>query len=235
MKEKKLNDVQKLHNVFFYTTKFFEYVKHEKTIKDSWLFFVKVSIIYLVLNTILTYSQSVDVFNKMQIPVGVGMVASFILSLILVFVSPFIFAGITHLGVLIFKGENGFLNTFKPVTYGATVGFVYGVISLIIVSIIRLLIPYNADLVMSKMAMSGSVQWGLLLYPIITGAISLIIGLIGIVHSLYAETTGLAKFQDMTKGKAFLSIIIIPLIIFGVFLLIFLFILMIVLLASIGH
>ena len=106
---------------------------------------------------------------------------------IFAFTIPFVGSGVNHLGVLIFGGKNGFFNTFKPLTYAMVIGGVYGVINATILTILSILNIKNL---------------------VLNLVITMIILLIGFIHTLYAEVIGISQYQDMSKGKALLAILV---------------------------
>ena len=155
-------------------------------------FYVKTYVWITILSTIIT-----ALILRSNNPTSTGgMILNLLSGLIFSFVTPFIFAGIIHLGVLIFGGKQGYFNTYKPSTYGAVLGMPYGIITSIL----------SAALILRV----GSSQ--------ITDAYTspeyiglMIVFIIQIIHVFYFEIAALAKYQKMTKMKAFLALIIIPL------------------------
>ena len=126
---------------------------------------------------------------------------------------PFIFSGITHLGVLIFGGKNGFFKTFKPATYAIIIGSIYGILISVVSYFLHLINPI-VSITVDQLPSSRDM-------PLINSYVLSLIGLISLIHILYTEVGGVSKFQGMTKGKALLSVILIPLILalFSIFLL----------------
>lgn len=124
---------------------------------------------------------------------------SFVLLLVsisLSFVAPFIASGITHLGVLIFGGKQPFFNTFKTIAYSMLLIAVYNFVSLIIIEILNIILNPAFETITDMLPQL-----------IVSG----IIGLVGLVHTIYTQMIGLGIYQQLSKLKAFFSIIVIPL------------------------
>lgn len=139
-----------------------------------------------------------------------GFVLSFITSVIFTFLIVFLVTAIAHLGVMILRGKKGFFETFKPVTYALTIVGVYMFISLII----ALIIPFNA-LSQESLEYAQQIQDPELVNQILVdffmqpGAIvSLILGILSLIHFLVFSIAGISKHQNISKVKSTFAIIL---------------------------
>ncbi len=133
-------------------------------------------------------------------------VLTLIFSMMFMFVMPFVVAGMVHLGVLIFKGKQGYYNSFKPIAYGMMIGMVYGLFTGIIFLVWNVIAPMPAQFPLNSPLSFFSFN---VVMRLIFG---FIVGIISLVHTLYAETVGIALYQKMTNLRAFFSVILIPVI-----------------------
>ena len=188
----------KLKLLFLKPTEFFKNVKKEKDYWTPLKFYIIISIIADVIGVLFAIPNLL----KSQMLLYLTLI-SLVSGLILVFIIPFVAAGIIHLGVLIFKGKEGYYNTFKPVAYAMTIGSVYSLLSSIVSAIASWFNPVTD---FSDLQSINQVQN--------TAAIALIaiIGLISLIHVLYAHVLGISNYQNLTTMRAFLSVILIPLI-----------------------
>ncbi|MGC9309347.1 MAG: YIP1 family protein [Candidatus Nanoarchaeia archaeon] len=201
--------LQKYKDLFLHPKQFFKAVEKEKKYTPGLFFYVKIAAIVIIVNLIFTFINS---FRNGQLESSlVGIILSnAIFSLGIAFAAPFISAAIVHLGVLVFGGRKGYFNTFKPSAYSISLQEGYSLLLLIIGEIFALFI-FNADL-MNQLAAMQTLQdfpISMLVFLII----SAIIYIVALINVLYVETIGIAKFQKMSKGKAFLSIIFVPVIV----------------------
>lgn len=193
----------KLKNLFFSTGTFFEKVKKEKAYFP------------ILLNFVIVYSASVVaelIFSLpliSKIPTARSLllisILGTIVSIALSFVLPFLAAGITHLGVLIMGGKEGYFNTFKPVTYAMIISAIYNIISYIISFFLNMAYPISP----SALQQAGFALRDIPVQHIFMG---IVIGIASLVHVIYAEVVGISKFQKMSKPMAFFAAIIIPLV-----------------------
>lgn len=116
----------------------------------------------------------------------------------LAFTFPFFSSALTHLGVLLVKGKNGFVSTFNATTNAMINALVY----LAILTIISAfgLFSYGYDFFES------------LSYLII----SLLISTVAFVHVFVTEVIGIKKLQNLPTSKAIIAVLV-PLVIFVVF------------------
>jgi hypothetical protein len=131
--------------------------------------------------------------------------SSLIAGLIAAFIVPFFWSGVTHLGVLIFGGRQGFFNTFKVATYSWILILIYGLVIPLIASVLLLIKPLGTIEVITQ------------LYTSVFGVAMLVVSLAGFVHVIIAETIGLSLLHKISRIRAFLSAILIPLILMVVF------------------
>ncbi len=140
------------------------------------------------------YYQNQDSFTRI-----VGIV-SVVVGMGFVFAYPFIATGITQLGILLVKGQQGFYNTFKPMTYSMTIGAVYGLFQTITLTLLYATVgvPYF-----------GSTQDIVQLIPfyVIVGVTSIA----ATAHILAVSIIGVAHFQKISRARAAVAGILIPL------------------------
>ncbi|MAG47975.1 hypothetical protein CL617_05190 [archaeon] len=197
--------LEKLKFLFTNPVGFFGSIKKEATYWPILLFFV----IFTAIAQIISVVFGLPIFfndSILLIASLLGVVTSTLSALVV----PFVAAAFIHLGVLIVKGSEGYFNTFKVVTYAITISLVYSVVSSIITNFIGWFKP---ELILSladpnQVASLSSIFSS----PIVI--ISSIISLISIVHVVYSMSIGLSVYQKLSRGKAFLALIIFPLAIF---------------------
>jgi hypothetical protein len=196
--------LEKFKFLFLNPVDFFTSVRKENDYMSILKFYVgfsvAVSIIIALLNIPLMFKDSVYIMGSI-----LGIVTAIVFS----FVSPFIASGIIHLGVIIFKGKNGFFNTFKPVTYAMTIGVAYTLISSVITGVYSWFKPIT-DIDVSNVALAAQDS------AFIT-VISIVIGLASLVHVLIAHVKGISFYQGMTTMKAFLATVLVPFVLFILF------------------
>jgi len=180
----------KLQQLFFHPKKFVESISQEKNYQEIMFFYVKTYLWITILTTIIT-----ALILRSNNPTSTGgMVLNIIVGLIFAFLTPFILATIIHLGVLIFGGRQGYFNTYKPSTYGAALGMPYGIITSILGA--SLMLRIGTSQITS--AFTSPEYIGLM-----------IVFTIQMIHVFYFEITALAKYQKLSRMKAFLSIILV--------------------------
>ena len=199
-----MNDLPaKLRNLFFNTNNFFDTVKKEKAYFPILLNFV---IVYSV-SAIVELLASLPLIGKVPTARSLLLISflGVIFSIALSFVLPFIAAGLTHLGVLIVGGAQGFFNTFKPITYAMIISAIYNIISSVISFFLNTAYPISPSVLEQATFAFRDI-------PVQHTVAAIIIGLISLVHVIYAEITGISKFQKMSKMRAFVASVIIPLV-----------------------
>lgn len=193
----------RLKKLFFHPKKFFDSVEKDKDYSKIIFFYVKIVVFSAVLSLIFSLINSgisaVTIFNTVTI---------LITNIGLAFLIPFVAAGITHLGVLIFRGRQKYFNTYKPVAYTLAIASVYSILSSVINFIVTLASPVDIT------ALSANPELMLQNQTVIISLIVfLVIFLISFIHVLIAQVIGISKFQKISKLRAFFAVILIPLII----------------------
>ena len=246
---------RKVRNIFFHPKQFLlgRDIEREEGYWKVLYPYVITSLIYLACYFIFLLISGLIVFGNNQF-VGIEnlSLSLFVFQMIFVvfygiifsFATPFVSSAIIHLGVLIFRGKEGFFNTFKPITYSGIIPLIYSIIlAIVLAPIFIILLPGIIDGFASVLAQypTGAIPEGaisqdlasqlavLIVVSVIAG---FIIGLLSFIHMLYAAVVGISHYQKLSKVKAFFSIIIVP-ILLGVVLLIF-FLLMFILLIAVS-
>ncbi len=210
-KEESLHRVygMKLKNLFFHPFFFFNSVEKEDDQASILFSYFTLSVIIIMISSILSINYvmaaSKEVPEAYPFGPGIYLIVTFFFGILFSFIVPFILGGITHLGVLIVGGSKGFFNTFKPVTYTAMIGLVYGLLSSIVSFIFNLISPFDPSLLSNPLEMFSRSDIA------IRVSLSMMIFFVSLSHQLVTGTIGLSKFQKMSQTRAFLSMIIIPL------------------------
>ena len=195
--------ISKLVDLFLHPGKFIKSVSKEK---DYWaltkffaVFYLFVLIIEVILNLLIGLRMGVtlNILNSLG-ALAIGVVSAFAV--------PYVSAGLSHAGVWLFGGRQGFFNTFKPAVYGNMLYIIYSLLLLIITGIMQLIMPIYPGMLYNQT------------YPMVFIIMSGIFVLIGAVFSVYTQTMGVSLFQKISKGKAFLGSILIPLILVIIYL-----------------
>ena len=209
--KKDIGHLQRIKLLFLHPGEFFDLVEDEKGYKKPLMYAVIASVIVSFLNTIISalplFSSPLGGFALG----GLGLIIPLFLvfGIGFTFALPFLAAGMVHLGVMMFGGKKGYFNTFKPITYAIVIGSLYTLISSIIQGVLTMTIAkpiYNAPSLGFPMA--GALGPSIFVY-----AVGIIIGLASFVHLTIIEVIGVSKYHNISKGKAFWGVIIIPLII----------------------
>ena len=200
-----MNPIDKIALIFRSPLAFYKKVTKEG-LMEPFVFFVVLFAVYQFVFSILEVLFSINTTTDGIVVVAIGAVIGYVLALIIAGVGPWFSAGITHLGVLLFKGKGDYTDTFKITTYSSIINFAY-LIPVQLANLFLLRDPTNIPY-------------------IITGAvISVPIAIAGIVHVVYAQIQGFKLYHNMSTGKALVSILVIPigigLIIFAGFMLLF--------------
>jgi hypothetical protein len=198
-----MKELEKIKKIFFSPNEFFRSVEKESQYGKI-LFFVALAYIaaqlfsYLA-NSIFVLRYSFNIFTIIE------QIFGFMFQIGFAFAIPFISAGITHLGVMIVKGKQGFFNTFKPVAYAGVVSSIYIVISSIALSVHDLIYPTDWHFIAENLSLNN-IPWG---YMILAG----VIGIASLIHTVYVEVVGISRFQKLSVGKSLLATLIIPILI----------------------
>ena len=203
-----LSNIKKL---YFHPGKFFASVEKDKDYSKIMFFYVKMIILSSVL-TLLSSAIILTIRKSFTAQGFISLIFNSIVSIGLAFLVPFVMAGIIHLGVLIFRGKQGYYNTYKPIAYSLVVVAIYSIISTIVTSILSVIYPANQ---LPPMTADPAVYFQTLLQDknfILLLAVAFTILIVSFIHSLIVQIVGISKFQKISKLKAFLSIILISII-----------------------
>lgn len=199
-----------LRTLFFNPTEFFSAVKKES---DYWPSMKLFAIIYLISNGMffIPLAAIFPFIPGMQISgMWISILILFlgtIISLIYAFLTPWIYAFFTYLGVLVFGGKDKyFFPTFKASTYGLCIMMIYNLFInaiFLVFGIFALLIVMGSS---NNNPPSPAIIFGFVSFLILL----LLLALIGFIHRVYATMAGLVLYNNMTYGKSFLAVIFIP-------------------------
>jgi len=219
-KEKKERYTKRLESLLFKPDKFISSIEKEKDYSKPLFFYIKIAVFSIILEIVL--SLAILAVRKTLDSSAVNLLSSAIFSLVLAFALPFLLALIVHLGVLILRGKQGFFNTYKPIAYSLPITASYGILSLIIITILAVTIPASSPLLSGDPSNLDITQIFANKGFLISMIISLGISIISIIHSLYFQVKALSNFQKISKLRAFFSIILIPLVLLIIIVLIIL-------------
>ncbi len=207
----KLDSFSKISSLTFHTKTFFSKVEHEKDYLPILFTFVIITAITSIAQFIISLKGLLSLGSKIMI----SQAFSTTFGIAFAFAVPFILASFIHLGVLLLGGRQGFFNTFKPTTYAVILGALYSLGYFIIINIYNLIVPLDLQAILNIQTaiQSGTISYADLAPLKIRLGIMLVISLISIIHTLYASTVGIAKFQNMKKWKAFIAAILFPVVI----------------------
>lgn len=189
----------RVKQLFFHPTNFFKTVENEKEYSKIIFFYIKIALISIIFN--LLVSVVIILVRPSGTSAAVAILQQFFSSLLALgtsFLTPFIAAGLIHLGILIVGGRKGYLNTFKPTAYALSITIVYGILSVIVMGIIALAAPANT-LDQAEILKNPAVIVSMIIY--------LIISLISFIHFVIAQIIGASKFQEISKLKSFLALV----------------------------
>jgi hypothetical protein len=209
MANEKKGCCSKLEKILFHPKSFFNSIESEKKYSDIMFFYVKVSLILIIISLILTI-VTLAIKTPSDLLIGTAnAVFNSVFNFGVSFIYPFILASIVHLGVLILKGKQKYFNTYKIMTYSATIAIVYSALAQIITWAMTLVTSTNLNAAPETLLLDPSFIAIMLVY--------IVIMIIASVHMLYTGTLGLSKYQKISKTRAFFSIVLIPLIAFILF------------------
>jgi len=177
-------------NVITSPTEFFE----NENRRDGFGYPLKFAAFSLLISGLFSAAQTAisgpaaEVSFSIPVLAGVSAVATPILGVIGLTIS----AGLIHIFVALFGGENGYSNTLSILGYTTAIGVVGSANSVI----------------MSLGTVAGGIAGTLL--SIVGGLIALVVGLYGI----YIQSKGISEFQNLSFGKSVLSIILPGIILF---------------------
>lgn len=197
---------EKLTSLLFKPSKFFRIVDKEKGYWPTVLFFIILFAVYEIIDLALSgiISSTQNLVKLSELP---KVALLFVISVAFAFVFSFIYSGFMHLGVLVFGGKEGFLNTFKVATNSLVIFTLYYLLLLILSTAFFFSNPFD----LTKLGVEGVKPFEVNRLSITTIAISfamLLVTIAAYVHSIYTESVGISKLQGFNFGKAFLSVII---------------------------
>ena len=209
--------ISKLKKLFLKPSAFLNSVEKEKEYQPILAFFVVLSVMYFIISALigLFFKEiSVDYLSYLK-----NSLLGFVLIVVSSIVQPFIFGGIIHLGVLIFKGKEKYFDTFKVATYSLVIWTLYYFILLILDSIIRIALPFNASM-LTQIATIEDPELVMELYlqffaqpgALLSLIVSVVIMIAAIIHQLVFLIKGISKYQQLPKIKA-AGAVILPIIV----------------------
>lgn len=196
-----MDHITKISQLFFHPAEFFDSVRKEKDYAKIMITFGAVYLIVQIAAFMITIPSALMGMDAV-INLGISLI-SIPFALLLVFVSTFFNAGLTHLGILIVGGSKGFFETYKASTYAMVIGAIYG------------LIPTIASGYMSGLQNNDAAS----LITIMLVFLIAIIIIISMIHTIYAQVIGLSKGHGITKVKALIAALVAPAIIFMIIML----------------
>lgn len=150
---------------------------------------------------------------------GVSIPVSFLTAFAGVFASPvltlltgFIAALVVHLGVLLFHGQERFFSTWKVVAYASIIPVAYNVFTALLQTLAEFLNPFPEQSLMLGTGPTQMMTWGV--YSISMTAFLTLVGIVALVHVLYAEVKGVVWYHKLTNRHAFIATVILPLVAF---------------------
>ncbi|MFA5992137.1 MAG: YIP1 family protein [Candidatus Pacearchaeota archaeon] len=206
----KKNFLKKIKKLLFRPTSFLESVDKENRYPMIINTLLIISVIYFIFLTIsgliiTGIGSSIIEYLKSTMTLFVKIVLFAILF-------PFVLSGIVHLGVLVFRGKEKFIQTFKPVTYALVIGVVYSIIAVIVSFAIQLFIPIDASMIQSLSSTTldpqASLNAQIAYYSQPAILVTIIISLIAYIHEFIFMFRGIAKLQKMSKVKAAFAVAI---------------------------
>jgi len=198
--------LSKISAIMFKPTEFFNSVEKQTSYWEVLKFYVLVGVVVSLVTSII----SVVVSFSANVALSYGLL--FILTVVGLFIIPFILTVIYHLGILILGGKQGFYNTFKPATYVMVIGIVYNIVTWLVGVILTLTTSLAIDDIL-EMSKGGAVEFAAMPGPMqIMSIIASIVGLVSLIHTLIVLVKGVKKFQNMSTGRALIGIILIPIV-----------------------
>ena len=186
----------KIAELFFHPVTFFKSLGDEG-FTPSLITFLIIYTIQQVLAILVNLPQLLE--SPLGNLVWLSTSLAFLLFILIGLVIPFIAAAIIHVGVFVMNGQNGYLATYRVVTYSLVIGTIYSIVSTLGSALLYYSFPEST-------VISGTTL------PILI--FSGLIGLVSLIHALYAELHGMVMHQELTLGKASVAVILIPLALF---------------------
>ena len=207
----------KLKKLFFKPSAFLNSIEKEKDYQPILAFFVVLSVVYFIISALIgLFFKDISISYLSYLK---DTLLEFVLIVVSSIVQPFIFGGIIHLGVLIFKGKEKYFDTFKVATYSLVIWTLYYFILLILDSIIRIALPFNASM-LTQIATIEDPELVMELYlqffaqpgALLSLIVSVVIMIAAIIHQLVFLIKGISKYQQLPKIKA-AGAVILPIIV----------------------
>ncbi len=120
----------------------------------------------------------------------------YFIMLVSLFISPFLSTVFTYLGLLLFAKKNDFLKTFNAVVYSDTINAPY----VVLITLLAVAIPVI-------FGTSGTAL-------VISGLLTMLIGIVVIIHVFALETIAVRNMFGLTTGRAFMSVVFVPAVLF---------------------
>jgi len=204
-----MDTIEKIRMIFFEPSVFFKSVRNEKRYLPILMYFAVAYILSSLVSLIFEFRDIKAGASGRFEGMIFGLIAVFMLIFVVIiaFAAPFIGAGISHLGIMIVGGAGRFFDTFKASTYASVLSPLYA----IILEIIGYLNPFNLN------APVWADLWNTYTFLWITIAIA------SAIHIFYIECVGLSMYHKISKIRALVAILLIPiamLVILGIFILI---------------
>ena len=201
-----LTNPEKLKLIFFSPKVFYQRISDEKGYVKPLFFYAVLFLIVSIFDLILETTAVAFTGNIALIIVQIiGIFFSLFFYVAAAFIIPFISSFVTYLGLLILGVKCDFERTFKVVTYAAVVSIFYSFLTALIVFIFQLLFP--------GIIVGDYDNMALAILIIFVGLIFLL-SVFGLIHVIVVEVVGLVNEYNISAGKAFFAVILIPLLLF---------------------
>ncbi len=201
-----MSDLKTFMDILTNPTSFFEDLsKRRHDYMTPYSFYVKILVLFLVIDLILELIGIQYNVSNLQGSSTIYITFFYLFSLVTVFISPFISAAFTHLGLMLIAKKKDFLKTFNAVVYSDVILGPY----MVLLTFVSILLYLTL----------GTDDTGLIL----VGLFTLLLWFAQLGHVIALEVIALKRMYQITTGKAILSIVIVPIILFFIVLLIALF------------
>lgn len=174
---------------------FFRKMDRVKNYFDPWFFFIIFGLFEVIIQLPIVIVDYASIGSEDALISLISTVVGFAL----LPVTPFIAAGIAHIGMLIL-GHDGFYKTYKPLTYSLTISVPYSLGIILLTAIMMAVTGTSVELPTTE----GAIAILLLTVPIFILAIA------SVVHTVYAASAGAAHTHKISKLRAFVGMYIIP-------------------------
>lgn len=204
MKNQTFHPIKKYELLLTKPKEFFKAVEKETDWQSIALFVG----IYLLVGGLLEYLAFLPVATETITPALLksGFSKTF-LSPFITLVASLILAGAIHLGIRMYKKGQPFFPTWKVVAYASLVPIVYSVSLSILSTITEALNPFAEQSIFSSDPVWGG--YYLTLFVLMT-----VVGIIALVHTLYAEILGVQEYHKLDRKQAAVAVLVPSLILF---------------------